>query len=66
MTINIKEMTQEELDDLINEIKEKAPNLYLFIQDFLDKKLSSEEVDGFFSMDLESQLLYINSYQARA
>ena len=66
MTINIKEMTQEELDNLINEIKEKAPNLYLFIQDFLDKKLSSEEVDGFFSMDLESQLLYINSYQARA
>lgn len=66
MTINIKEMTQEELDNLINEIKEKAPNLYQFIQDFLDKKLSSEEVDGFFSMDLESQLLYINSYQARA
>lgn len=66
MTINIKEMTQEELDDLTNEIKEKAPNLYLFILDFLDKKLSSEEVDGFFSMDLESQLLYINFYQARA
>lgn len=65
MTINIKEMTQEELDDLTNEIKEKAPNLYLFIQDFLDRKLSTEEVDGFFSMDLESQLLYINSYQAR-
>ena len=59
-------MTQEELDNLTNEIKEKAPNLYLFILDFLDKKLSSEEVDGFFSMDLESQLLYINSYQARA
>lgn len=66
MTINIKEMTQEELDNLINEIKEKSPSLYQFIQDFLDKKLSSEEVDGFFSMDLESQLLYINSYQARA
>ena len=66
MAINIKEMTQEELDNLINEIKEKSPSLYQFIQDFLDKKLSSEEVDGFFSMDLESQLLYINSYQARA
>lgn len=66
MTINIKEMTQRELDNLINEIKEEAPSLYQFIQDFLDKKLSSEEVDGFFSMDLESQLLYINSYQARA
>ena len=66
MTNNIKEMTQRELDNLINEIKEKAPSLYQFIQDFLDKKLSSEEVDGFFSMDLESQLLYINSYQARA
>lgn len=66
MTINIKEMTQEELDNLINEIKEKSPSLYQFIQDFLDKKLSSEEVDGFFSMDLESQLLYINSYQDRA
>lgn len=65
MTINIKEMTQKELDNLINEIKEQAPSLYQFIQDFLDKKLSSEEVDGFFSMDLESQLLYINSYQAR-
>lgn len=66
MTINIKEMTQKELDNLINEIKEKSPSLYQFIQDFLDKKLSSEEVEGFFSMDLESQLLYINSYQARA
>lgn len=66
MTINIKEMTQEELDNLTNEIKEKAPNLYLFMLDILDKKLSSEEVDGFFSMDLETQLLYINSYQARA
>ena len=37
MTINIKEMTQRELDNLINEIKEKAPSLYQFIQDFLDK-----------------------------
>lgn len=66
MTINIKEMTQTEFDNLISEIKERAPKLFLIIQDFVDKKLSSEEIDNLLSMNNEEQLHFINGYQARA
>jgi len=66
MTKNINEMTQAEFDNLISEIKERAPKLYLIIQDFVNKKLSSEEVDRLLSMNSEDQLHFINGYQARA
>ena len=66
MTKNINEMTQAEFDNLISEIKEKAPKVFLIIQDFVNKKLSSEEVDNFLSMNNEDQLRFINGYQARA
>lgn len=66
MTKNINEMTQAEFDSLISDIKEKAPKVFLIIQDFVNKKLSSEEVDIFFSMSNEDQLHFINGYQARA
>lgn len=66
MTKNINEMTQAEFDNLISEIKERSPKLYLIIQDFVNKKLSSEEVDIFLSMNNEDQLRFINGYQARA
>ena len=65
MTKNINEMTQAEFDNLISEIKERAPKLYLIIQDFVNKKLSSEEVDRLLSMNSEDQLHFINGYQAR-
>lgn len=66
MTKNINEMTQAEFDNLITEIKERAPKLFLIIQDFVNKKLSSEEVDILLSMNNEDQLHFINGYQARA
>ena len=66
MTKNINEMTQAEFDNLISDIKEKAPKLFLILKDFVNKKFSSEEVDKLLSMNTEDQLRFINSYQARA
>lgn len=66
MTKSINEMTQAEFDNLISDIKEKAPKVFLIIQNFVNKKLSSEEVDNFLSMNNEDQLRFINGYQARA
>ena len=59
-------MTQSEFDNLMSDIKEKAPKVFLIIQDFVNKKLSSEEVDIFLLMNNEDQLHFINDYQARA
>ena len=65
MTKNIKEMTNTEFNNLIREIEDKAPKLFLIIQDFGNKKLSSKEVDRLLSMNSEDQSHFINSYQAR-
>lgn len=66
MNKNINDMTNKEFNNLISEIKERAPKLFLVIQDFVNKKLSSEEIDNLLSMNNEEQLHFINSYQARA
>ena len=66
MTKNIKDMTNKEFNNLLSDIEEKAPKLFLIIQDFVNKKFSSEEVDKLLSMNSEDQLHFINSYQARA
>ena len=66
MTNNIKDMTNKEFNNLLSDIEEKAPKLFLIIQDFVNKKFSSEEVDNLLSMNSEDQLHFINSYQARA
>ena len=58
-------MTQAEFDELMTEIKEKRPNLFQFIVDFLNRKVSTEEVDDFLKME-HNQVDYIKSYQARA
>lgn len=59
-------MTQAEFDELMTEIKEKRPNLFQFIADFLNRKVSTEEVDDFLKMEHKNQVDYIKSYQARA
>lgn len=66
MTNNIKDMTNKEFNNLMSDIKEREPKLFLVIQDFVNKKLSSEEVDKLLSMNSEDQLHFINYYQARA
>ncbi|AEH56036.1 hypothetical protein ACVRXJ_08010 [Streptococcus parasanguinis] len=66
MTTDLNNMTQAEFDKQMAEIKEKRPNLFQFIADFVDRKVSTEEVDNFLKMDHRKQVDYIKSYQARA
>ena len=66
MTLNLDNMTQAEFDELMAEIKEKCPNLFQFITDFVDRKVSIEEVDEYLKMKREKQVEYIKNYQARA
>jgi hypothetical protein len=66
MNKNINNMTQAEFDKQMAEIKEKRPNLFQFISDFVDRKVSTEEVDDFLNMKRSDQVVYIKNYQARA
>ena len=66
MTKNINDMTNKEFNNLMSEIEERAPKLFLIIQDLVNKKFSFEEVENLLSMNSEDQLHFINSYQARA
>ena len=65
MTLDLDNMTQAESDKQMAEIKEKRPNLFQFIADFVDRKVSTEEVDDFLKMEHRNQVDYIKSYQAR-
>lgn len=38
MAMNLNDMTQQEFDELLAEVKENTPNLFQFIEDFIDKK----------------------------
>ncbi|HGZ4420734.1 TPA: hypothetical protein ACOOUV_002120 [Streptococcus pneumoniae] len=58
-------MTQAEFDKQMAEIKERNPNLFQFIADFLDRKVTPEEVDEFLKMERAEQVEYIKNYQAR-
>ena len=66
MTLDLDNMTQAEFDKQMAEIKERNPNLFQFIADFVDRKVSTEEVDDFLKMKREKQVEYIKNYQARA
>ena len=66
MTTDLDNMTQAEFDELMTEIKEKRPNLFQFIVDFLNRKVSTEEVDDFLKMERSDQVEYIKNYKARA
>lgn len=66
MTTDLNNMTQAEFDKQMAEIKEKHPNLFQFISDFVDRKVSTEEVDDFLKMEHRNQVDYIKNYQARA
>lgn len=48
------------------EIKEERPNLFQFIADFVDRKVTPKEVDEFLKMERTDQVDYIKNYQARA
>ena len=66
MNKNINDMTQAEFDKQMAEIKEKRPNLFQFTSDFVDRKVSIEEVENFLNMKRSDQVVYIKNYQARA
>ena len=66
MTLDLDNMTQAEFDEVMAEIKERNPNLFQFIADFVDRKVSTEEVEEFLKMERTNQVDYIKSYQARA
>ena len=66
MTLDINNMTQAEFDKQMAEIKDRNPNLLQFITDFLDRKITPEEVDEFLKMERTDQVDYIKNYKARA
>ena len=66
MTLDINNMTQAEFDKQMAEIKEGDPNLFHFIADFVDRKVSTEEVEDFLKMGRSDQVDYIKNYKARA
>ena len=43
MTTELDNMTQAEFDKRMAEIKAKNPNLFQFIADFVNRKVSTEE-----------------------
>lgn len=57
MTLDLDNMTQAEFDEAVAEIKDRNPNLFQFITDFLDRKVSTEEVDEFLKMERTDQEL---------
>ena len=66
MTLDLDNMTQAEFDEVMAEIKSRNPNLFQFIADFLDRKVTPEEVDDFLKMERTDQVDYIKNYQASA
>ena len=56
MTLDLDNMTQAEFDEVIAEIKAERPNLFQFITDFLDRKVTPEEVDEFLKMERTNQV----------
>ena len=66
MTLDLDNMTQSEFDNRITEIKDRNPNLFQFIINFLDDKVTPEEVYDFLKMEHSYQVNYIKNYQARA
>ena len=66
MTTDLDNMTQAEFDKRMAEIKAKNPNLFQFIADFVNRKVSTEELDDFLKMERTDQVDYIKNYKARA
>lgn len=57
--------TQLEFDTLIQEMKVEEPNLYQILNDYLNRKISPDELNDFLSLEGEARWAYIDSYQAR-
>ena len=66
MKLDLDNIKQAEFDKRMAEIKERNPNLFQFITNFLDRKVTPEEVDEFLKMGRSDQVGYIKNYKARA
>ncbi|EGP68228.1 MULTISPECIES: hypothetical protein [Streptococcus] len=66
MTLDLYNMTQAEFDNFMAVLKVNNPNLFQFIADFINKKVTVQEVEAFQKMEPEVQQLYIKNYKARA
>ena len=66
MTLDLDNMIQAEFDEVMAEIKSRNPNLFQFITDFLDRKVTLKEVDDWLNMERTDQVDYIKNYKARA
>ena len=56
--------TQLEFDTLIQEMKLEEPNLYQILNDYLNRKISLDELNDFLSLEDDARRAYIDSYQA--
>lgn len=63
--MNFNDMTQQKFDELLAEAKEQKPNLFQFIEDFIEKKVTDKEVCDYLSMTNDQKQNYINNYKAR-
>ncbi|HFI0289208.1 TPA: hypothetical protein ACGOVP_001983 [Streptococcus suis] len=63
--MNFNDMTQQKFDELLAEVKEQKPNLFQFIEDFIEKKVTDKEVCDYLSMTNDQRQNYINNYKAR-
>ena len=66
MTLGLDNMTQAEFDNFMADLKVNDPNLFQFIVDFINKKVTVQEVEAFQKMEHQAQQLYIKNYKARA
>ena len=66
MTLDLDNMTQAEFDEVMADIKARNPNIFQLISDFLDRKVTPEEMDEFLKMERTDQVDYIKNYKARA
>ncbi|EJH13471.1 hypothetical protein SPAR161_1097 [Streptococcus pneumoniae GA60080] len=59
-------MTQAEFDEVMAEIQLQSPNIFQLISDFVNKKVTSVEIDDLLNMKRAEQVAYIKNYKARA
>ena len=65
MTLDLDNMTQAEFDNFMADLKVNDPNLFQFIVDFINKKVTVQEVEAFQKMEHQARQLYIKNYKAR-
>lgn len=66
ITPDIRKMTQAEFDNFMADLKVNNPNLFQFVADFINEKVTVQEVEAFQKMEHQAQQLYIKNYKARA